>query len=421
MQVSVRSNDTTRFTWTMSSLAIRIANALGLHREESFISLSPFQREMRRRLWWQIFILDEQGAQDRASDPIITQDSYTTRKPLHLDDEDLTPEGLEEPKQRDRFTDMTFSSICHEVTNTCVLLNFVSPSQSTLMQKDVAGAWDQRRDLVINTQRTVQEKFLRHCDLTIPFHSATYRVAEIIIASLWLLLYRPLQKQVSYATSLQATHPNILHLSVEVLEKAHHLNTDASATALRWLKSNYTQWHALAITLAELCIQAEGPTVERAWCAVDAMFAWTEQTVADSSTGLLWSPIRKLARRARTARQQHLQTLSAGPLDDQFAVRGSAPITTQLPISSMVDRGPGAMDARPAVAPQQDFPSSSTPAFDWNGWMQPDGSGLELDLGDTNQMAWANWEGFVDDLYGPVDLMQGQEDGFPAPSNVWYP
>ena len=376
---------------------------------------------MRRRLWWQIFILDEQGAQDRASDPIITQNSYNTRRPLHVNDEDLKPEGLEEPKERDGFTDMTFSSICQEVTEACIVLNFVSPGQSSLMQKDVAGAWDQRRDLVINTQRRIQEKFLRHCDLTVPFHSATYQVADIIIATLWLLLYRPLQKQVSYATSLQSTHPNILHLSVEVMEKAHQLNSDANAEPVRWLKSNYTQWHSLAITLAELCIQTEGPTVERAWRAVEAMFAWTEQTVADSNTGLLWSPIRKLARRARIARQQHLQMLSAGPLDNHFAVKGTAPMAMQLPISSMVDGGPGAMDARPAIATRQDFPSSSAPAFDWNSWLQPDGLGVEMNLGDTNQMAWTNWEGFVDDLYGPVDLMQGQEDGFPAPSNVWYP
>ena len=376
---------------------------------------------MRRRLWWQIFSLDEQGAQDRASDPIITKNSFNTRMPLHVNDEDLTPDGLEEPEERDCFTDMTFNSICHEVSEAAILLNFVSPGEPKLAQDDVAGAWDQRRDLVIQCQRRIQDRLVRHCDLRIPFHYAAYRVADIIIAILWFILYRPLQKHVGYSTSRQPSHPNILHLSIEVMEKAYQLKTDPAAEPVRWLSSNYTQWHALAITLAELCVQTEGPTVDRAWIIVDAMFEWVEQTVADSNTGTLWSPIRKLARRARTARQQHLQMLPAGQVASQMALNRSVPVPTQHPISRMDDRGTAAMDTLPTTAPQQYLSPSSAPAFDWSTWFQTDGSELDLNPADAGQVAWANWEGFVEDLNASGDLMQGQEDNLPAPSTVWYP
>jgi hypothetical protein len=405
-KVSVRSNDTTRFGWTVLSLAIRIANALGLHREESFASLRPFDKEMRRRLWWQIFILDGQGAHDRGSDPIITMSSFNTRKPSHVNDEDLTPEGVEEPKERESFTDMTFSSVCHDVAEAVILLNFVPAGEPELAQNDVVSAWDRKRDLVIGTQCRVQDKYLRYCDLAIPFHYTTNRVADIIMATFWLSLYRPLQKRVGYSTSFQPRNPNILHLSVEVMEKSYQLNIDPAAETVRWLSSNYTQWHPLAVTLAELCVQTEGPMVERAWTVVDALFAGIEQTVADSNTGMLWSPIRKLARRARSARQHRLQMVAARPITGHFDVKGASPTSTQVPTSSMMDLGPTAMDGQPATVPQQYLPSSSAPTFDWDTWLQPNAPEFELDLADTNYVAWANWEGFVEDLYGPGDLMQ---------------
>lgn len=50
--VCVRRHDDTRFVWSLTGLALRIAQSLGLHRDGSKFGLSPFDTEMRRRLWW---------------------------------------------------------------------------------------------------------------------------------------------------------------------------------------------------------------------------------------------------------------------------------------------------------------------------------------------------------------------------------
>ena len=50
-------HDTSRTTWTMLSVAVRIAqDALDLHHEKPH--LSPFDQEMRRRVWSQICVMD---------------------------------------------------------------------------------------------------------------------------------------------------------------------------------------------------------------------------------------------------------------------------------------------------------------------------------------------------------------------------
>lgn len=53
-----------KISWKLSGLAIRLAQNFGLHREDSFIGLTTFETEMRRRLWWQLAILDAPSAED---------------------------------------------------------------------------------------------------------------------------------------------------------------------------------------------------------------------------------------------------------------------------------------------------------------------------------------------------------------------
>lgn len=42
----------------MIGIAVRIAQTLGLHEECFNKEFSPFEAEMRRRLWWQIVLFD---------------------------------------------------------------------------------------------------------------------------------------------------------------------------------------------------------------------------------------------------------------------------------------------------------------------------------------------------------------------------
>lgn len=44
--------------WILTGSAVRIGQRLGIHRDGSSHNLSPFDTEMRRRVWWQIVFLD---------------------------------------------------------------------------------------------------------------------------------------------------------------------------------------------------------------------------------------------------------------------------------------------------------------------------------------------------------------------------
>jgi hypothetical protein len=423
-QATVRVNDTRRLMWTLTSLVVRIAQAMGLHHENPSTSLRPFVREMRRRLWWQICILDAHAADDRATNPVIYADSFNTTLPLRINDEDLHLDS-NEMEERQGFTDMTFCLVCHEIMDTIRQLNYVPIRELSQPQRGSPERMPQRIDAVINVQRRIEERHLRHLNLARPFHWATRKVADVIISLMWLIVYRPLQRRPNNTASSHLADPGILGLSVEVLERSHQLNTDPVGSPYRWLSQTYVQWHPLAVAVAELCVKFEGPMVERAWAIVIPIFREASQHVADSSEGMLWRPIKKLMNRAQGLRQEYLDShsanadLSANMADWRNSDGGNHQVGIED--SAMFDVNNNVQDAVEGVTSPiegaQVATSIAGPApFDWDPWLAAASTSMQPSVqnqykDDMNRMAWTNWENFVTDFQGQDEVMISRPDG----------
>ena len=386
---------------------------MGLHHENSSSSLRPFERELRRRLWWQLRILDSHAAEDRATSYLTHADSFSTRLPLHINDEDLHVNSSEAIKERQSFTDMTFCLICQEIMDTVRRLNHV-PVELGQSQIDSQEKWTQRIDTVINSQRRIEESYLRHLNLAHPFHWGTRLVADVITAIMWLVVYRPLEQT---STCPPLVDPGILGLSVTVLEKYHQLSTDPAASSFRWLSQTYVQWHALAVTIAELCVKTEGPTVERAWAILMPAFKEVSQNVADSSEGMLWRPIKKLMNRAQGLRQEYLDSRSASTdllakmVDWNASAQGSHRADSGPSRLGRIENTSHAMEG--VLDGVQVGPSvSGFEPFDWDPWLAAASNSMDFRMQnhnhedqDQDQMAWTNWEKFVNGFQGQDDVV----------------
>lgn len=77
----VRRHDSPRFVWMMTGIVIRMAHYLGLQRDGThFEHLSPFDIEVRRRVWWAVCNLDLRACEDQGTDLMITSDSFSIRR-----------------------------------------------------------------------------------------------------------------------------------------------------------------------------------------------------------------------------------------------------------------------------------------------------------------------------------------------------
>jgi hypothetical protein len=77
--ILLRRNDDARKIWTMTGLVVRIAQTLGIHRDGSHFDLPVFEIEMRRRLWWQVLILDARASEDHGCDPTVVEAQFDTQ------------------------------------------------------------------------------------------------------------------------------------------------------------------------------------------------------------------------------------------------------------------------------------------------------------------------------------------------------
>lgn len=169
-------------------MVITAAKGMGLHRDGSHFNLRPIERELRRRIWYTIAILDINTHEELGLEPIITDDSYDTRVPLNIDDVDLTDEW--EPVERNTFTEMTH------------LLSFIGPLRSL---RKVAVLSSQKFDttsrpgeklerIFEELDRSIRyssEKWFRNINESVPIQWNTKMLFNMLTAKAKIVLYHP--------------------------------------------------------------------------------------------------------------------------------------------------------------------------------------------------------------------------------------
>ncbi|KAI9885577.1 MAG: Exosome non-catalytic core component [Watsoniomyces obsoletus] len=328
--ICVRRHDETRFTWTLVGLAIRLARALGLHRDGTVFGLSPFDTEMRRRLWWSLCVLDLRAAEDYGSDPTILEQTYDTAMPLNINDEDIHPEMSNFPPSRVGCSEMTFCLLRYEVTSCIRQVDYVPPGQSSTSHDVVTTTLSlpQKEQLIETTNKRLEDRYLQYCDMTIPMDWVTATVGRLVMAKLWLTIYHPFQKPGSSIELSSSVRHRLFVTSIEVLEYARLLETEQSTAKWGWMFRTYVQWHPIAYLLAELCVSTKGDLVDRAWNAINGVFdSWGER-VRQSKRGMLWGPLRQLMIKAKRAREEALNGRELGGISTSETMKNSNLQTT---------------------------------------------------------------------------------------------
>ncbi|KAH0543582.1 hypothetical protein FGG08_002143 [Glutinoglossum americanum] len=305
--VCVRRQTESRRVWTLTGLAIRVAQSLGLHRDGAAFKLSPFETEMRRRLWWQICILDIRSAEDDGSDPSIMEYSFDTKLPLNINDNDIEPETEKTPVARKECTDMTFClvrfEICRSLRRLVTVIHFDQGQEAHRKELTMK----EKEKLIEDCRQMLDERYLSKCDTSVPLHWVSAAVVKLVIAKVYLIIHHPLQHQDGGVSMSQETRDRLFHTSCIVLEYSHVIQSFPAARQWGWLFKTYVQWQAVGFILSELCVRVEGLEVDKAWKAIDTVFREADQfeIQADAKRSQLWRPLTKLLAKATQVRHAH--------------------------------------------------------------------------------------------------------------------
>lgn len=327
---SLRSCSDINTVSALTAMAVRLAYNFGLHRDGTHFSLSPFVTEMRRRLWWNIVVLDARACEDSGYETSILHDKTDTRMPLNINDEDITQDMAQFPRPKVGSTDMIFCLERFKAIDTIRRLQETSAgtigscgklhAESSLARK---SAW------ISEYQAELQNVFLEYSDMSKPYNWYVALASRILLSKMWLIAYYPYLRGKACGGLSRDAKDSLFMRAISVIESHLLLCTGEPTRQWSWLCITNVQWYALTFVLSELCERTQGPLVQRAWDAVNATLQLCAST--QSATGQLrpdegihdlnvdevanteLQPLNRLLRRASLARERGMSSeLSPG-------------------------------------------------------------------------------------------------------------
>lgn len=313
---ALRVHNPGRGIWTIVGLVIRAAQSIGLHRDGKMLGLSPFESEIRRRLWWYIVCRDGRAAEDYGLENMRRMTPGCAAgidMPLNVHDSDLYPEMDELPPNRPGWTSMTLSLIA-----IATVLGWHENAQSTPTSSDGT------RSQVIQDIRARAKGYLSRCNPVIPQQRLTMHIADFVLRKLELVTRQRMQMHAQPGThEAFATEENLLE-AVEILELGTTMMTDDRLRPWQWSTRLYPQNHMLLYVLWHLCVCPDGPNRDRIWQVVETVFGDTEATRAGSvgagDLGSRWAVLTVLKEKAFARRAGETAASGAPRAQDQTLV-----------------------------------------------------------------------------------------------------
>jgi Fungal specific transcription factor domain len=306
--LSVRQMYDPRTLWSLTGIALRIGQRIGLHRDGASLGLAALETELRRRLWWQILVFDGRMAELSGSGFSVLASLSDTKLPLNVNDVDLQPGVMEPPAEHTGATEMMFCLLRYEFGR------FFKDSKLGPRGPTSAfdGVWQvlttseisiAERDQTINElQEILESKFLRFCDPLNPLHFLCGALARSALATMRFKVHHPRGRG---GQKIPTEELNMLFTSsLRIIEYDNLGHSTQSVQGFLWHIESYFSWDPFIYLLTELRRRTTGSEVERAWQQVDEAYQHHGEFLTMRSP--LHDSVAVLAERAWNTRETEL-------------------------------------------------------------------------------------------------------------------
>ncbi|KAI9771940.1 MAG: hypothetical protein M1835_006333, partial [Candelina submexicana] len=400
--LSVRGDYDPRSFWILTGVAVRIGQRMGLHRDGASLGLSIFDVEMRRRLWWQIMILDGRAAQLAGTGLSVLDRLTDTKAPLNINDSDLYPNMREPPVEHTGVTEMIFTLV------RCEIGNHLHRSGN----KSYDGGWKQLGDPTVpladkdkgidELEGRIESKFLRYCDPVIPLHLLSTILAKSAVSKMRLVAHHPRQYKDKGASLPQPEKDMLLDLSLKMLEW-DSMQSDKIVQRFLWHIKNHFQFDSLLYLLVELRTCTTGSLPDRAWPAINKAFE-NHPEMMTSSSNALYVAIRRLTLKAWEAREAAFPPQPERP--QLFPLASVIQSTTE----TRPKRAPA--DPQPAANTSIPHPETETEHYSFGDQYETLEHNLDLNFEadgqpfELSQFDWVDWDSLLQDYDAPPSTGQ---------------
>lgn len=277
---------------------------------------------MRRRLWWQIVLLDSRVAELSGAGTSILSTPFDTYLPSNVNDSNLLPEMGEMPPEQKGASDMIFC------LTRCEIGHFMKQSNTTFFFFD--GAWAAaarssdgappppaslaEKDAAIDElEDHLERKYLRHCDPQITLHFLTKIFTRTALWRMRLIAHHPRHYPDRGASMPPAEKDLLCRLSLNMIENDNIAHRNRSADRFAWFVNTNFQLPAFIYLLSELRHRTRGELSDRGWDAIAEGFRNRIDFIAERKHSPVFQATSVLALKAWQAREMDALAAHGGP------------------------------------------------------------------------------------------------------------
>ncbi|KAJ5210875.1 hypothetical protein N7491_010689 [Penicillium cf. griseofulvum] len=381
--------------WTLCGIAVRIAQRIGIHRDGSAHRLSVFETEMRRRIWFQLTIIDATSAQfcGVASTPLPA--TVDVQPPMNANDSDLDPRMTEPACEKPGPTEMMFVLARSEFGKWLLRLSnqaessntgpwaFISSSSMSLKDKDKT---------IDELEAHMEEKFLRHCDKSIPLHMATTMMARSAIYYTRLMAHHPRQYQDPNTRISQAEKDIIFDNSLKMTEYADYAQNNPAVRKFLWHMVNHMPWDAIIFMLSEMRHRTDSEEKSKVWQLIGKVYSSHIKAMSKNDPTPLHMAIQNLIAKSWRAYIEECNLNNRTPTLCPTIV---ASLLANAPKISSLQQGDESFPAAERGASPQDQPRHDRSSSQFG----LEGETFGLMLGDSPK-DWNEWDNLLSNFQG---------------------
>lgn len=238
------------------------------------------------------------GADFRVSVSLSTQPSLDlfagdVKRPLNVEDEDLSPNQAELPPERNCLTTNVVCLLRCEILN--LLRNFSEPLRAELHWETLTNhaiSNTKKMEMIEELEDSIETKYLRYCDPTNTLHTLILVMSRSTICKIKLYAHHP-RIYASRGAKIPEKERAILFANAKkLLEYMDLARSTRSLEKYSWHMGTTMLWNALLYVLIEARHRKTGPEVDQLWKLIDVVVSKYAE-LSKPNTGVVYDALRK--------------------------------------------------------------------------------------------------------------------------------
>ena len=315
--LSVRQYHEPNTLWVLTGTAVRLGQRIGLHRDGTLVGLSPFETEIRRRVWWRLLALDGQTAELCGAGLSNAFPRYDCKRPLNVNDSDLSPDMSALPPEHDGPTEMIFCGFRFEIG---LFLRNVKASCNWTESGISERAVEEKKKQLDELQALIEHKYLRFCDPSLPLHLFARLMGQATIMALRLVAPYPRRYPQGLIEMSPQDRDEVFWISMHVLGIYNLSQRTESIRRFLWNVNVQFQWHAFIILAHELQLRPDDQHTRDAWSKIEELFEYNSDVIVNTASPL-HKAVSRLILKAWSVRQHQFRRSNTPLSTPSFVAR----------------------------------------------------------------------------------------------------